>query len=137
MLYIANWVELLNRTISKYCGDSRLAHSDLMEQRIAIEWEALSQHGNDLRIAENYIASYSGVMNPAAGENTPRLLAYLAIGVGATPVWQGIRMLENIAGHELQSPASIGALAAGYQGANDALLNYYRGEGYYECGYQR
>ena len=125
MLYIANWVELLNRTISKYCGDSRLAHSDL------IEWEALSQHGNDLRIAENYIASYSGVMNPAAGENTPRLLAYLAIGVGATPVWQGIRMLENIAGHELQSPASIGALAAGYQGANDALLNYYRGEGYY------
>ena len=46
-------------------------------------------------------------------------------------------MLENIAGHELQSPASIEALAAGYQGANDALLNYYRGEGYYECGCQR
>ena len=64
MLYIANWVELLNRTMRKYCGDSRLAHSDLMEQRIAIEWEALSQHGNDLRIAENYMASYSGVMNP-------------------------------------------------------------------------
>lgn len=116
------------------CGDSRKAHDLLMDKRAAIKWEALSVYGHNLRIAENYMTSYDEIMHPITGDNTPRVLAYVWAGVAFPPVWQAIRVIQyNILDSELDSPPSLEVLGAGYKGANDAIMNYYKRRNPYEC----
>ena len=133
---LRNWIahSMIEQALREACGDSRKAHDLLMEKRAAIKWEALSVYGHNLRIAENYMTSYDGIMHPITGDNTPRVLAYVWAGVAFPPVWQAIRVIQyNILDSELDSPPSLEVLGAGYKGANDAIMNYYKRRNPYEC----
>ena len=126
--------EWVDRAMRMSCGNSRDAHDYLMMERISRNWEALTPQGNALRIAENYLTAYDNITNPALGKYTPRPLAYWAVGIAGTSLWQGMRWLDNFNDNNMNSPASIEALAAGYEGANDALAHYLTGgRNGYEC----
>jgi len=128
--------EIVDRVMKKYCGNARDAHSDLLVERVARNWEAVSEYGNNLRLAENYLTNYSNLIEPPSGKYTPRPLVYLAQAL-MTPIWQGKRVIENMLGEELQSPASLDALNAGYEGSNDAFSNYLTNGSQHDCECQK
>jgi len=124
---------IVNEAMSQNCGDSRAAHYSLLEKRVARNWEAISEYGKNLRLAENYLTNYSNLMDPPSGKYTPRPLVYATQAVVMTPAWQAKRIIENAFGRELQSPATLDAMAAGYEGANDAFQDYLLGRSQYDC----
>ena len=120
--------------MSKHCGNSSQAHLAVMMERISIDWEALTERGENLRDAENYLTNYNAVTNPVLGKYTPRPFAFISMAFGAAPGWQAKRLLENkVLKTELQSPASFRAMFAGIEGASEALADFFMQSKKYDC----
>ncbi|MDR1276048.1 MAG: hypothetical protein LBL72_06680 [Candidatus Accumulibacter sp.] len=99
-------------------GDANKAWERAVDLRIQRNWEALTPEGKELREAENYLWAYYAVEN---GQNhwygtTAVASVYLGILI---PGWQALRLIENSAGAQLQSPASFDAMLAGNLGVLD------------------
>lgn len=111
-------------------GNAQAAEDQAMLDRTNQGWEALTPEGADLRNAENYLTAYLFVQNGSNQWYGPT--GAIVANAYMTPGWQLLRLIQNMTGNELQSPASIDAIQAGYQGAYDAY--FYLPMGASGCG---
>jgi len=96
-------------------GNIDAAEDQAMQDRIRRNWEAITPEGDLLRDAENYLTAYQVVADSWAGPD----LGSIA-NDGMVPIYQAKTLIQNMAGQQLWSPASLDAMLAGWQGGADA-----------------
>jgi RHS repeat-associated protein len=99
-------------------GTTQGQHEAIRIPRELRGWDATTPEGMDLRDAEHYLAAYHYTYS-----GTVPIASWIGIGWFGVPLWNLITAAQNVAGHKLHSRASLGSLAAGYEGANDAYLD--------------